>query len=296
MKINFFYKLLIAVTLFSGLFFSCDKVEPPYMNVTDVSDCPAPTFPEITNPEKTLLIEEFTGHKCVYCPTGAYYIHQITQESYGNRVVVLAIHASGLSVPEPGNFNLDLRPLQNIGEDLYLDFQIPAEPRAMFNREKLDGNSFYYSAPDTWKSKAEQVLAQAPEITLQIINDYEEASRKLCTHVRTKFLGPNSQNLKIAVFISEDSIVGYQSNNNSAVGPTPEIEDYVFMDVLRDGFVGTYGEVLTTGNVSQDSAIIRTYKKILSPDWNHKHCKVVAYVYNTDTKRILQAAEAHVVD
>ncbi|HNZ43864.1 MAG TPA: Omp28-related outer membrane protein [Bacteroidales bacterium] len=289
-------KLFIVCALLISsvvLFFSCDKVDAPYMVVTDVSDCPVPVFPDIATPEKTLLIEEFTGHKCVYCPTGAHYIHLIQQQAYGSRVVALAIHSGGLSEPEPGNYDLDLRP-GTFGEELYAYFGSPSQPRAGFNREKLDGSNVFYGTPATWQTKAEQVLAQSPVMTLQIINNYDSASRKLCSHVKSKFLSANTQNLKIALFVSEDSITGYQLNNNNTVGTTPEIENYVFMDVMRDAFVGSFGEVLTSGGVAMDSAVVRTYKKILDPAWNDKHCKVVAYVYDTDNGVILQAAEEKV--
>lgn len=287
--------LIIGLLLISGviIFFSCDKVEPPYMNVTDVSDCPVPVFTDITTPEKTILIEEFTGHLCVYCPTGAYYMHQIQAQSYGNRVIALAIHASGLADPEPGDYSLDLRPGPH-GEEFYAYFGSPAEPRAGFNREKLDGTNNFYGTPTTWQTKAETVLAETPVMTLQIINNYDSATRKLCTHVKAKFLTANSQNLKISLFISEDSIMGYQKNNNTTVGTTPDIVDYVFMDVMRDEFVGTFGEALTSGGVAQDSAVIRSYKKVLDPAWNAKNCKVVAYVYDTGTDVILQASEEKV--
>ena len=289
----------VIIVLFTGLvgfIISCDKVDPPYMNVTDVSDCPVPTFPDITTPVKTVLIEEFTGHECVYCPTGSFYLHQIQQQSYGDRVIVLAIHASGLAEPGPAPWDLDLRPLNNIGEILYTDFQIPAEPRAMFNRVKLDGTNYSYGTPSGWQAKTEQVLAEAPVLTMQLINDYDSASRKLCAHVKTKFLTSNGQNLKIALFIAEDSIVGYQSNNNATVGTTPTITDFVFMDVMREGLLGAYGENFTNGGVAQDSAVIRTYKKILPAEWVLRHCKVVAYVYDADTKEILQAVEHKVIE
>jgi len=275
------------------IFFSCDKVDPPYMNETDVSDCPVPGFPDVTNPQKTLLIEEFTAHKCIYCPTGSYYLNQIKSQPYGNKVIVLSIHASGLADPEAGNYNLDLRP-DTHGEELYTYFAIPSEPRASFNREKLDGTTVFYSSPATWQAKAEQVLTESPVMTLQLINNYDSATRKLCAHVKVKFLTANSQNLKMALFIAEDRIIGYQMNNNTSVGPTPDIPDYVFMDVMRDEFVGTFGETLVSGNVAQDSSIIRSYKKILDPAWNAKHCKIAAYVYDTDTDEVLQAVEEKV--
>ena len=292
-------KILFPVAFFAGLTLtlnSCDVIDEPYTENIDVSDCPVPTFPEVTNPKKTILLEEFTGHTCVYCPYGAYTLHQIQQESYGDRVVIMAIHSSGLAEPELPDYPLDLRALDNIGETIYGDFGVDGEPRAMFNREKLDGTNYFYAAPDTWKSKAETVLAETPVVTLQIINNYDDVSKKLCTHIRTKFLSDNSQNLKIATFITEDSIIGNQENNNSVVGTTPIIHDYVFMDVLRCGLKGAYGEILTTGNVEADSSVIRTYKRILEPGWVAKNCKVVSYVYDENTKAILQVCEEHVIE
>jgi hypothetical protein len=292
--------IAIMLTGLAGFVISCDKIEAPYMNVVDVSDCPVPTFPDVTTPKKTVLIEEFTGHECVYCPAGSFYLHQI-EGSFGDSVVVMAIHASGLAEPGPAPWDLDLRPLDNtgqilIGEDYYLDFQIPAEPRAMFNRKKFDGTNYSYGTPATWQDKVVQELSLPKEISMQMINDYDAAARKLCIHVKTKFFAPNSLNLKIAVFITEDSIVGYQLNNNATYGTTPEITDYVFMDVMREGLLGAYGEVLTSGSVAQDSAVIRTYKKILPATWVDKHCKVVAYVYDVDTKVVLQAVEGKVIE
>ncbi len=296
MKRLIIYVTLVTIIGIAGFIISCDKIKGPYMRPVDVSDCPVPTFPAITNPQKTVLIEEFTGHKCVYCPTGADYLHQIQQQSYGNRVVVLAIHASGLADPDgSGNYTLDLRS-EGHGEELYSYFMIPAEPRAMFNREKLDGTNINYGSSDTWQAKAVQVLSETPTIYMQMINNYDSATRKLCSHIKTTFLTPNSQNLKIALWISEDSIIGYQFNNNSAIGTTPEITNYVFMDVMRDEFVGTFGETFSSGNVAKDSAVIRTYKKVLPPAWKDKHCKVVAYVYDVDTQVILQVVEGKVIE
>jgi hypothetical protein len=290
--------IAILLTGVAGFIISCDKVEAPYMNVTDVSDCPVPTFPDISSPQKTVLIEEFTGHECVYCPTAADYIHKIKQQSYGDSVIVLAIHADGTAVPGSPPWDLDLRPLNGIGQTLFDDFLAIAPPRAMFNRVKIDGINYVYGTPSTWQDKVVQEMNAPKELAMQLINDYDAATRKLCIHVKTKFFAPNSLNLKIAVFIAEDSIVGYQLNNNAAVGPTPEDTNYVFMDVMREGLLGAYGEVLTSGNVSKDSAVIRTYKKILPATWVDKHCKVVAYVYvdKTDDKTILQAVEGKVIE
>ena len=132
---------------------------------------------------------------------------------------------------------------------------------------------------------------------MQIINQYDSATRKLFSFIRTRFDTVSTQNLRIAVYISEDSIIGFQKNNNTAIGTTPDITDYVFMDVLRDEFVGTYGETFTNGGVAKDSIIIRSYSKTLSSSWVDKHCKVVAYVFvDNGNAPILQAVERKVIE
>ena len=54
-------KLLIVACLFFivgtvGLIVSCDKVQGPYMNITDNSDCPVPTFSDFPAPVKNDLV------------------------------------------------------------------------------------------------------------------------------------------------------------------------------------------------------------------------------------------------
>lgn len=292
-------KLIISVfaiilTGLAGFIISCDKVKEPYMKVVDISDCPVPTFPDTAASKKTVLIEEFTGHLCPNCPTGAHIIEQIEQ-TYGNRVIVLKIHADQFAVPYTGgNFNLDLRAGDH-GDQLYSHFGIQGEPCSMFNRKKVDGTTIGYYSTTTWQNNVATVLAMDPVLNMQIINDYDPTTRKLCSHIKTKFLSANSQNLRIAVWISEDSIHGYQINNNAALGPDT-LTNYVFMDVMRDEFVGTFGEIFTGGGVVQDSTIIRTYKMNIDNGWVDKHCKVVAYVYDFDSEEILQAVERKVTE
>jgi thiol-disulfide isomerase/thioredoxin len=283
----------ILITGISGIIISCDKVKEPYMKEVDVSDCPVPVFPDTAVSKKTVLIEEFTGHLCPNCPTGAHVIDQI-QQAYGNRVIVLKIHADQFAEPENGNFSLDLRAGDH-GDELYTHFGTLGEPCSMFNRKKIDGTNIGYYSTTTWQNNVTNVLAMEPVLNMQIINDYDPTTRKLCSHIKTKFLNTNSQNLKIAVWIAEDSIRGYQINNNATLGPDP-IPDYVFMDVMRDEFVGTYGEIFTSGSVAKDSTIIRTYKMILNNGWGDKHCKVVAYVYDVDSQEILQAVEGKIIE
>lgn len=284
-----------ALFLFSAfvLFLSCDKVKPPYMKVNDITDCPVPVFPDDTHHVKTLLLEDFTGHLCINCPEAAHYVHQIKQ-THGEKIVVLSIHAGGTADPNStGNYTLDLRPSAGLGDELYNHFAIPANPRAMFNRELIGGNR-NFGGSSSWPGLVDQVIAGQPELFIQIINNYDSASRKLCTHVKPTFLTSTSATLKLVVMIAEDSITGYQKNSIAAYGPTPDITNYTFNDVLRASFNGAFGENLASPGTSAGSSLIKSYKMMLDQNWTARHCKIVAYIYNADTEVILQAAEKHI--
>jgi len=84
MKKYTFFLLLFA----SGFFFSCDKVDNPFPPAiqTDLdttiypgnwSDYLANEWPDFDalpddNPERNVLIEDFTGHNCSYCPAAVF--------------------------------------------------------------------------------------------------------------------------------------------------------------------------------------------------------------------------------
>ena len=70
--------------------FSCDVQEEPFYN----------DFDSYINPEKKILIEDFTGHKCQNCPDASKEIKAI-QNLYPNQVIALAIHVSSFAKPNP---------------------------------------------------------------------------------------------------------------------------------------------------------------------------------------------------
>jgi hypothetical protein len=89
-----------------------------------------------------------------------------------------------------------------------------------------------------------------------------------------------------------------QKNNDPLVGPVPDIIDYIHMHMLRDAINGTWGKALTSSDstASGGSSIIRTYAYTVNAAWKAKNCAVIAFVYDTDTKEILQVEEAELTE
>jgi hypothetical protein len=82
------YPLLFAVTL---LLASCDKVEDP-LGVDDASPPPPPS-----GVARRILLEEYTGHECTYCPEG-HVIAQGLHDQYGDELVIIAMQSTACTI------------------------------------------------------------------------------------------------------------------------------------------------------------------------------------------------------
>jgi hypothetical protein len=221
----------------------------------------------------------------VNCPTAAVTAHDIVND-YGEKVVLIAIHAGYFAETESGNYSLDLN--STAGTELHTEMGITNNPAAIFNRKYIGGARIFESAT-AWESTFLQVQDTVPLVDMQMILNYNSAANRCCIHIQTEFLVDISRPLKIAVYVTEDSIIGYQKNNNIAVGTTPDIANYVFMNVMRGAVNDTWGTNL--GNTADVAGTKTVSSFMLTPNalWVADHCHIVAVVYDADTDEILQA-------
>ncbi|MCD4679850.1 MAG: Omp28-related outer membrane protein [Bacteroidales bacterium] len=283
---------IFLLLIIAGYFVqSCDKIDPPYTKGgggTDTVACPVPDFPINNNPIRKVMIEEFTGHQCPNCPQGQVKIKEL-KVKYGEQLNVVAIHAGVFSDLDPSHgYTYDFRTAEGtlINDDF--DAGNLGYPSGMINR-------IVKSAPDNrifsrfeWEGAMDTMMAVSPFLDLQIITDYDSASRKLCTHVQTEFLQDITKNVNLVIFILEDSIISKQQSISSA------IDDYVHSHVLRGTVSGAYGKVLSEGLVTKDTKIIKSYKTILPAEWDAHHISVLAFVYYPDDMIILQSEAHHI--
>ncbi len=283
---------LSLLVLTASFFWACDEIDPPYIEgdptpPVDTTECPVPDFPDDTHHVKVVLLEEYTGHSCVNCPSAAKTAHDI-QVSYPEELIIIAIHAGYFAQTEAPNYLLDLNTA--VGTELHSDFGITNNPAAIFNRKEIGGN-LIFEAPTAWEATFLSAQSDVPELDLQMIVNYDQTGNKACIHVQTEFLTDVSRNMKIAVYVTEDSIVGYQRNNNASVGTVPEITDYIFMHVLRGSVNGTWGTALNNAATTAGTKTISSFKLVPDAGWLTDRLHLVALVYDSDTDEVLQAVE-----
>ena len=273
-------KIFVFITLLSAiLFFSCDRIEGPYLVPSENEEITV-TFPEldVNSVYRKVLIEEYTGHHCSNCPGGHQKLEEL-HERFGDTLVAVGIHAGALAAPNAAEgYPYDFR--TEVGDELKQEFSIDGIPAAIINRYPEPGGW----GIARWLSKINAVDRSKPLAAIQLINEYNAQTGMLKANAQVTLLEPCPNQLRLAFYLIEDGIVKPQLNG------TEYIENYVHNHVLRASLNGTYGTLLNTnGYLETGKGYTLAHKINMSGhDWNPANCTVVAILYDRTAGEVLQ--------
>jgi len=275
MKKIFVFITVLAATIFAG----CDRIEGPYL-VPSENEQITVTFPDldVSSVYRKVLIEEYTGHRCLNCPNGHLKLEEL-HERFGDTLVAIGIHAGALSTPNAAEgYPYDFR--TDVGSELAKEFSIDGIPAAIINRYPEPGGWSLVR----WLSKINAVDRSKPLAAIQLINEYNAQTGMLKANAQVTLLEPCSNQLRLAFYLIEDGIVKPQLNG------TEYIENYVHNHVLRASLNGTYGTLLNTnGYLETGKGYTLAHKINMSGhDWNPANCTVVAILYDRTSSDVLQ--------
>jgi len=278
----------LIVSLVSLLLFSaCDKVEPPYMHDKNTSNNDTAAY------YRVVLLEDFTGHKCINCPAAAAIAKDI-EGLLAEKVVIIAVHAGYFATPDPGGlYTNDFRTTEGTEIDDYFAVGAAGNPNGLVNRRLFDGNRIV--GPTDWAGRISEISAEPPSAFLTIEHTYNSQSKQLDVSVTSLCLENMDGDFYLSVFITEDSIIAPQRNNNEAYGPKPDIVNFVHQHVLRASLNGTWGDLVFSGNIEAGNSIGKTYQYILPQAFVAKNCYLVAFLHNNETKEVIQAAKKKIM-
>lgn len=103
-------------------------------------------------------------------------------------------------------------------------------------------------------------------------------------------------NYNIVLGISEDNVVDWQLDYKISPSVPPNYQNnpnYVHRHVFRGAINGVqgFGEQVIAGNADAGFTVSKSYSYAIPAAWNENNCSIVAFVYNTATKEIVQAEE-----
>lgn len=249
---------LIGCSIF--LFMSCDKVKNPYGDKTNNNN--NDTSETI---KRNILIEEFTGQLCTFCPDGAREIERLI-EVYGKQIIPVAIHAGNFAKPSNGAWNDFTTPA---GDIYQTTFGVISYPAAMISRV----NSGEITGKSQWESIIISIKDDEPLASIKIDITYNNSNRQTGIIVETEWLKPaqSGKNYKVQVYIVESNIIAKQIDNGVTV------ENYNHKHMLRADVNTPWGDLMTTSQVGEKETF--SYNYTLSNDWKENDCEVVAFIY-----------------
>ncbi|MGC8864726.1 MAG: Omp28 family outer membrane lipoprotein [Bacteroidales bacterium] len=292
MKRKYLTPLLASFIL---LLFACEKIEAPYLELVDRHIDTGQNTGD-TSYKRIVLLEDFTGHKCVNCPEAAALAHQLSL-AHSNQLVIIGVHAGFFASPDAsGNYTADYRTPE--GNALNEYFGIMMYPTGLINRKPYHGT--LRLTPDKWEAALEAALQGEPEAFITLKNYYNANQRKLQVQTKVKALSDLTGPINLTLCIIENDIVSPQKNNKTSVGPVPDILDYKHKHVLRACLNGVWGEPVNGGlDLTRNTYFSFNHSFVLPDNWNADHCEVVAFLHFTSGDRkdeVIQAAARAILE
>lgn len=282
-------------------FIACDKIDAPYTetaapidSVLPSGDCGNDGY-VAANAVKKILLVDFTGHKCGNCPR-AHEAAAAVNAQFGEKVITVAVHTTTtFAAPNGGGtkYLYDFR--TTIGDDLGTTFGLESVglPQGWVNRYDTAKFDDY----TTWLSQGvPNALSQPVQAFLIIKNTFNSASKTLNTTINTHTLQSLTGNFKMCVWLIEDSVINWQKDYALPSG-SQDIEFYHHKHPLRASITAaTQGDLIdmgSTGTLQANACFSKSYTYVFpaAADWDAAKIKVVAFLYNTQTKEVVQAEE-----
>ena len=196
---------------------------------------------------RNVILEEFTGRGCQYCPDGHRIANEIMAANPG-RVWAINVHAGGYALTTYPNFNTPE------STAILGGFTVSGFPAGVVNRSTAAGQS-----RSAWNGLTNVQLAQAAECNVAGKVMINPDTRVASVTVEVYYTGNSSVNENyLTVAMLQDSILGSQSGG-STYNPTQMIgSQYVHMHVLRSTVTPTWGDAITP--TTQGTLITKTYE------------------------------------
>lgn len=270
-------KLLYLLSASFILFSSCEKLdgEERFDDYTlEVGD-------------KYVLVEDFTGQRCVNCPDAALMLSNLNKAAQ-EHLIVVSMHAGGFAIQTPLEHQTAVDYMNSLG--------LKNNPSVSIDRtNNIDGNSNTWAQPIIERVKLNAVCNIKTDL------EYNGETRKLTAKSDITFSETVKEKLGIQYYVLRDGIVNYQSTHDGIVDEY--VHNHVFSGTL---YTDKWGVELPgdTGNTYKSGSVYgstKTQEFELPADWDASKISVITFVFRysgnsqSPIGEVLQADKVHLV-
>jgi len=299
-------KLFLFLSAAALVLASCDKVDNPYGpaipqgsyelypdgDSAHYAQNAWPVFTENTSDDRNVLIEDYTGHRCVFCPAAATEAENIKQANSG-RVVVVGVHAGPNGTENLQEENASHPAIfynfisEALGQYFGVNWQgslFSGNPFGSISR-KNNGNGTPMEGPQTWSASTTSILqANENKVRMQAASNYYPSTRGLFLHTEIEVTDQMLNNeLRLVAYLIEDKFVSPQDFPGSTQ------DDYEHHDILRESLDGTvWGQELDADHLDPNGKYYFNYIYELPAQYADDNVHVVLFVRDAVTEEVYQ--------
>ena len=222
----------------------------------------AQVFVSTTPENKNVILEEFTGIYCGYCPDG-HLIAQNYQNLHPDDVVLIKIHSGGYAVPQGSDPDY-----QTIfGAAIESQADVAYYPSGTVNRHLFPGNTETAIGRSEWANAGDVILSESSPVNTWGSAEIDLGTNTLTVDVQLYYTGSqtiSTNSLHEAVL--QNNVEGPQSGmsgNPSSVLPNG---NYNHQHMLRHLMTGQWGE--TISNIAQGTTYTSEFTWNIPSDIN----------------------------
>ncbi len=269
MKLSRLYLLLgLAATGFTA----CENVDE-----AERFDGPVAVEEILAKSTKNILVEDFTGQKCVNCPKATDVVHQMQQQYGKDRVVAVAIHGGSLALEE-GKSKIGLA--NPTGIEYHKHWNLESWPKGLIDRH--GGVTDF----EQWQGSVVQrfTLDWQTKVELSVTPVYDAATRqlKLTAAIEAK----EGVDGKLQVWLTESNIKMRQYMPDGSKN-----DNYIHNHVFRASVNDPYGDPLT---LAAGETQTKDYTYELAEKWVPENMALVVFYYN-EADGVMQVIEKPVI-
>lgn len=250
-------KRLTYIIVLALLAVACDRMDE---NERLIYEKPQPA-------QRVVLLEDFTGQRCINCPKGAEVISELLKE-YGDALVPVSIHGGRLGFKGNAS-NIGLA--TDLGDEYYYYWNLEYQPIALINRHEP------VNYPE-WAAAVKEEMAKPTTLSIHGNAALEENHIAISISLQSTD-GTTSGNLQ--VWLTEDGITAMQLMPDGSTN-----RDYVHNHVLRTAVNGNWGESFS---LPEGETRDFNYSIEADPAWNTEKLSIVAFAYND--QGVIEAAK-----
>lgn len=279
-------RLIYLFTFLAFAFTACEEIPPV---VTGSMGQQGPTPPN--DQQRQVLIEEFTGVRCINCPNGAIVIEELLTAN-SPRLIAISIHAGQFAPPYAEN-QFDFR--TQVGDNLINYLSQPfGFPSAVVSRKQFPNQFSLQLGQNEWAGYIAEELALPVKVKIDIQPEFNATSRNATIDV-TLFVEENitEPDVRLSVIFTENNIVDAQLTPDSS----PDLDlDYKHKHVLRGMATPFDGEPITDALIV-GAQIARSFDYSIPAEWNEDNVSIIALVSLAGAnKDVIQAHEVHLIE